>query len=159
MPYKNITAKLTAADIQAVKDAVASIQQKLPFLVSLTPAERKTIYKTGPGSLSFVQNSLQVAKNNPGILPASFAAAEFESDVNLFAVLTDLGTVTSQLASQIDDTRLAVGGEAMEEATQVYQYVKAAVKTTPGLKPVAEQLGERFQKAKAAKTATETPAK
>lgn len=35
----------------------------------------------------------------------------------------------------------------MQEATQVYQYVKAAAKTTPGLKPVADQLGERFQKA------------
>ncbi len=34
----------------------------------------------------------------------------------------------------------------MNAATQVYNYVKAAAKTTPGLKPVADQLGERFQK-------------
>ena len=51
------------------------------------------------------------------------------------------------MASQIDDTRLAVGGEAMQEASQVYNYVKTAAKTTPGLKPVADQLGERFQRA------------
>ncbi|HZF02094.1 MAG TPA: hypothetical protein VE344_09395 [Methylomirabilota bacterium] len=31
--------------------------------------------------------------------------------------------------------------------------IKAAVKTTPGLKPVADQLGERFQKTSAAKAA------
>nr|VFK13799.1 MAG: hypothetical protein BECKLPF1236A_GA0070988_1009410 [Candidatus Kentron sp. LPFa]VFK29580.1 MAG: hypothetical protein BECKLPF1236C_GA0070990_1009010 [Candidatus Kentron sp. LPFa] len=41
-----------------------------------------------------------------------------------------------------DDTRLAVGGEAMQEATQVYNYVKTAAKTTPGLKPIADQLGK-----------------
>nr|VFJ74329.1 MAG: hypothetical protein BECKFW1821C_GA0114237_10619 [Candidatus Kentron sp. FW] len=35
----------------------------------------------------------------------------------------------------------------MREATQVYDYVKTAAKTTPGLKPVADQLAERFRKA------------
>ncbi len=146
MPYQNISAQLSAADIQAVKDAVAAVRQKLPFLVSLTNDERKSIYKAG-NSLSFVQGSLQAAKNNPGILPASFDAAGFESDVNLFAVLTELNTVVAQVASEMDDTRMAVGSEAMGESTQVYNYVKAAAKTTPGLKPVADQLGERFQKA------------
>ena len=151
MPCQNISAQISAADIQAVKDAVATIRQKLPFLVSLTAEERKSIFKTGPNSLSFVENSLQAAKNNPGILPASFDAAGFESDVNLLAVLTELNTMAAQVASEIDDTRLAVGGEAMNEATQVYTYVKAAAKTTPGLRPVADQLGERFQKANAQK--------
>jgi hypothetical protein len=40
----------------------------------------------------------------------------------------------------VDDKRLAVGSEAMGEARQVYDYVKSAVKATPGLKPVADQL-------------------
>ena len=150
MPYQNISATVTDADVQAIKDAVATIQQKLPFLVSLTPDERKSIFKTGQNSLSFVQNAQQAAQNNPDILPKSFDAAEFASDVTLFAVLTDITTTVAQLASEIDDTRLAVGGEAMKEATQVYNYVKTAATMTPGLKPVADQLGQRFQKASAA---------
>ena len=64
-------------------------------------------------------------------------------------VMTDLNTVIAQLASDTDDTRLAVGGEAMQEGTKVYNYVKAAVASTPGLKPVADQLGARFAKSKA----------
>jgi len=146
MPYQNISAQLTAADIQAIKDAAAAIRAKLPFLITLTTEERKRIFKTGPDSVSFVQNSLQAAKNNPTIVPGSFDSAGFESDTNLFAALTEVNTVVAQLASQIDDTRLAVGGEAMQAATAVYNYVKAAAKTTPGLKPVADQLGERFQR-------------
>nr|VFK69081.1 MAG: hypothetical protein BECKUNK1418G_GA0071005_13102 [Candidatus Kentron sp. UNK]VFK73811.1 MAG: hypothetical protein BECKUNK1418H_GA0071006_13003 [Candidatus Kentron sp. UNK] len=46
-----------------------------------------------------------------------------------FTVLTELGTIAASVASQIDDTRLAVGGKAMQEATQVYNYVKTAAKT------------------------------
>jgi hypothetical protein len=146
MPYQNISATVSSADVQAIKAAVATIQQKLPFLINLTADERKGIFKTGPNSMSFVQNALQAALNNPDIFPKSFDVAEFGSDVNLFTVLTDLNTVLSQLASSVDDTRLAVGGEAMKEATQTYNYVKAAAAMTPGLKPVADQLGERFQK-------------
>jgi len=156
MPYQNIEAQVPAADVQAIKDAVTAIRAKLPFLVSLTADERRKIFKTGPDSLSFVQNSLQAAKNNPSILPGSFDAAGFESDVNLFAVLTEVGTIIAQVASDVDDTRLAVGGEAMTGAKQVYNYVKAAVATTPGLKPVADQLGERFQRASAPKQPAST---
>ncbi|HEY5346111.1 MAG TPA: hypothetical protein VIK62_07185 [Verrucomicrobiae bacterium] len=149
MPYQNISATVAAADLQAIKDAVAVIQQKLPFLVNLTPDERKSIFRTGPNSLSFVQNALQAAQNNPDILPKSFDTDEFALDVALFAVLTDINTAVAQLVSEIDDTRLAVGGEAMKEASQVYNYVKTAATMTPGLKPVADQLGQRFQKASA----------
>ncbi|MGA9770452.1 MAG: hypothetical protein WBV94_15545 [Blastocatellia bacterium] len=146
MSYQNINTSLSAADAQAVRDAFAAVLNKLPFLVSLTGGERKAVFKTGPDSLSFVQNALTAAQTNPAILPANFSATEFKNDVDLFAVLTELGMLAASVASQIDDTRLAVGGEAMQQANQVYTYVKVAAKITPGLKPIAEQLGERFQK-------------
>jgi hypothetical protein len=146
MPYQNLNVTVSAADAQAVRDAFAAILNKLSFLVNLTAAERKTIAKAGPDSLSFVQNALTAAQTNPTILPASFSTTEFKNDVELFALLTELGTQAASLASQIDDTRMAVGGEAMQQASQVYTYVKAATKVTPGLKPVAEQLSERFRR-------------
>jgi hypothetical protein len=150
MSYQNIS-----ATVAAIKADLADIKAKLPFLITLTPSERKQLPKAGPNSLSFVENALAAAQNNPAILPAGFDQDEFESDVNLFSVLTDLNTAIAQLASEVDDTRMAVGSEAMAEARQVYGYVKAAVKTTPGLKPVADQLAERFQRANATK---KTPA-
>lgn len=153
MPYQPITATVSDADVAAIKAAIATIQQKLPFLISLTPDERKSLPKSGPNSLSFVENAQVAAQNNPSILPGSFDATGFGSHVDLFAVLTDVNTSIAQLASEVDDTRLAVGSEAMNDARKVYDYVKAAVKDTPGLKPVADQLGERFQHASAAKSA------
>lgn len=154
MPYQNIDASLSAADVQAVKDAFAAVLTKLPFLVNLTADERKQVFKTGPDRLSFVKNAATGAQGNPDILPASFSTPAFQRDVDLFGVLTELGTLAESVASQIDDTRLAVGGEAMQQATQVYNYVKEAAKTTAGLKPLADQLGEQFQKASKPKAPT-----
>jgi hypothetical protein len=152
MPYQNIDATLSTADQQAVKDAFALVLTKLPFLVSLTAGERQSIAKTGSDSLSFVQNALTAARSNSDIFPPSFDRDGFQRDVDLFAVLTELHTLAQSVASQLDDTRLAVGGEAMQAAIQTYNYIKTAAKNTPGLKPVAEQLGERFQKAGKQKT-------
>jgi hypothetical protein len=140
--------------LQAVKDAFAAVLQKLPFLVSLTVDERKGTFKAGPDSLSFLQNAATGARTNSDIFPASFNTEGFLRDVDLFAVLTELGTLADSVTSQIDDTRLAVGGEAMKGGTQVYKYVAAASETRPGLKPLADQLGERFQRASPKKTPT-----
>ncbi len=42
MAYQNITASLSPADIQEIKAAFATIQAKLPFLVTLSAEERPT---------------------------------------------------------------------------------------------------------------------
>ena len=86
MTYQNISAEVNTADLQIIKDAIATIRQKLPFLVNLTVAERKRLYKTGASRLSFVQNAKAAAKNNPSLLPACFDVDQFAADVNLFAV-------------------------------------------------------------------------
>jgi hypothetical protein len=144
--------------VQAIKDALALIKQKLPFLVNLTSAERKATFKTGPDRVSFVQNALLATEAHPDIFPASFSTTSFQKDVALFAALSELQALVDSLASQIDDTRLAVGGDSMVQATDVYNYVKRAARSTPGMKPLAQQLGEQFQKASRAKEPDKTAA-
>lgn len=77
-------------------------------------------------------------------------------DYQLAATLTELLLGLRQLTEQIDDTLMAVGSEAMGSSLTVYGYVKTAAKKTPGLKTLAEQLGERFKaiRSKSAKAAS-----
>lgn len=145
MPYQNITATLKEADIQEIKAALETIQQKLPFLITLSVEERRKLYKMGDKSLTFVNNSLTAAQSNRDILPASFDLEEFLRDYQLAATLTELLLGLRQVTEQVDDTLMAVGSEAMTSSLTVYDYVKTAAKKTPGLKTLAEQLGERFK--------------
>lgn len=147
MPYQNIDAAVSATDLQAIKDAFAIIVNKLPFLVSLTGAERKATFKAGPDSLSFLTNAATAVRETPNIFPASFDRDGFLKDVELFGILTEIANRADSISSQINDTRVAVGGEAMQAGALVYKYVTTASKVTPGLKPLADQLGERFKKA------------
>jgi hypothetical protein len=145
MAYQNITATLSQKDIQEIKAALQTIQQKLPFLITLSVEERRKLFKMGDKSLAFVKNSLTAAQSNRDILPASFDLDEFVRDYQLAATLTELLLGLRQLTEQVDDTLMAVGSEAMGSSLTVYDYVKTAAKKTPGLKTLAEQLGERFK--------------
>ena len=144
----NVSAELTAAQVGEIKGLIASLHTKLPFLVNLTADERRALFKKGHRSQAFVENSLLAAQNNPNILPPSFDVNQFARGVALANQLGDIKTCLEQLVSQLDDTSIAVGSDALRQASQVYEYVKAAAKVTPGLKPVAEQLSERFQKSR-----------
>ena len=145
MAYQNITASLSPEDMQQIRAALQTIQKKLPFLITLSTEERRRLFKMGDKSLAFVNNSLTAAQSNPDILPASFDIQEFVRDYQLAATLTELLIALRQLSEQVDDTLLAVGSEAMSSSLTVYGYVKTAAKKTPGLKRLAEQLGDRFK--------------
>ncbi|MBW4538923.1 MAG: hypothetical protein KME43_07210 [Myxacorys chilensis ATA2-1-KO14] len=157
MSYRDPNATLSDADLQEIKQAIALIQQKLPFLVTLSTDDRKRLYKLGDKRLAFVQNSLTAAQSNPNILPASFDLPRFTNDYRLATDLTELLMIFTQLSEQVDDTLMAVGSEAMSDSLTVYDYVKTASKKTPGLKAIAEQLGSLFKaiRGKSVKTTPE----
>jgi len=155
MPYQNIDASLSDTDLKEIKAAIATIEQKMPFLVNLTAEERRSLYKMGDKRLAFVQNSLKAATNNRGILPNSFDYDGYIKDCELAAKLTEVVMALHQITEQADDTLMAVGSEAMGSSLTVYEYVKTAAKRTAGLKVIAEQLGGLFKaiKSKAAQPA------
>lgn len=144
----NLNAQVTPASMQKVRDAIAVIHAELPFLIGLTPEERKEKVKMGAKSLAFVQDALNTAKNNPHILPGSFSTAEFEADVELATQLSEIDAMLQSLAAAVDDTLLETGSEAMIEGLNLYTYVKAAAKNEPGLRPDEARLGERFKRTK-----------
>ncbi|MEH2363181.1 hypothetical protein [Nostoc sp.] len=155
MSYQNMAAALTPQDIQEIKVALQTVQKKLPFLITLSTQERRKLVKMGDKSLAFVNNSVTAAQSNREILPATFDVEELVRDYQLATALTELLISMQQITEQVDDTLMAVGSEAMTGSLTVYDYVKTASKKTPGLKTVAEQLGERFKaigRAKSAKT-------
>lgn len=138
-----ISATLTPEQRDAVMQAVATIKTNLPFLVDLSPEERKTLPKMGDKSQAFVSTALEVATQNPDFLPRSFDIEEFRKDVQLSETLYPLLLAIAQLHELLDDTYLAVGSEAYTAALQVYNYAKASG-NVGGLDTLVEEMGQRF---------------
>src|SRR5437588_7774355 len=107
MTENRINATLSAADQQAVMDAVNTMRQKLPFLIDLTPEERRALPKMGDKSRAFVSQALDVATQNADILPVSFDVEEMSKDVALILALAPIMSALAQLQELIEDTFLA----------------------------------------------------
>jgi hypothetical protein len=143
MPDNRINATLSAADAKAVMDAINTIRTKLPFLVDLTVDERRTLPKMGDKSRAFVSQALDVAKQNPDMLPRSFDIDEMSKDVDLSTAMQPIMMALTQLQELVDDTYLLVGSEAYIAALLVYQYARAAGKGA-ALDGLLDTLGQRF---------------
>ncbi len=138
-----ISATMTPADREAVLAAVATIKAKLPFLMNLTPEQRKSLPKMGDKSQAFVNKALEVATQNPDFLPRSFDLDEMKRDVELFQALYPVFLALTQLQEAVDDTVIAVGSDAYAAALLVYNFAKANGKGT-GLDAVIDEMGKRF---------------
>lgn len=125
MSDNRISASLAQADRDAVMKAIATIREKLPFLVDLTTEERRSLPKMGDKSRAFVSKALEVATQNQDFLPRSFDLEEMRRDVEMFEALYPLLLSLNQL-QLMDDTYVAVGSEAYAAALLVYNYAKAS---------------------------------
>ena len=143
MPDNSISAELSQADQQAILAAVNIIRQKLPFLVDLTPEERRALPTMGDKRRGFVAQALAIAEQNEGILPRSFDVAEMRKGVALLESLRPILTALAQLCELVEDTYMAVGSEAYTSALLVYQFARSAGKGA-ALDSALETLSQPF---------------
>jgi hypothetical protein len=138
-----ISGVLSDADKQTVMTALDAIQAKLTFLKDMTPEERRLLPKMGDKSRAFVQKCLEVAKQNPGVLPRNFDMDEYARDVKLAMDLSELGLRLQRLNEMLSDTMTAVGSDAYSASLVVYQAAKLAGKGG-GLDENLDGLAKRF---------------
>jgi hypothetical protein len=143
MTDNRISATLSSADLQAVLSAIQTIRTKLPFLIDLSPEERKALPRLGDKSHGFVAQALEVATQNTDILPRSFDLEEMRKDFELLSALSPVLLALAQLNELVEDTYIEVGSEAYIAALAVYQYTRAAGKGA-ALDGALDSLSRRF---------------
>jgi hypothetical protein len=143
MPDNRISAQLTPEDQAAILAAINTIRQKLPFVIDLTPEERRALPKMGDKSRAFVSQALEIAKQNSSFLPRSFDVEEMRRDVELTQRLEPITTALTQLQELVDDTYTAVGSEAYSAALIVYHYGRSSGEGA-ALDQLLDGMGQRF---------------
>ena len=143
MPDNRVSAELSEADQQAVLAAIETIRQKLPFLIDLTPEQRRSLPKMGDKSRAFVSKALTIAQHNSNFLPRSFSVEEMERDVGLIESLQPIMVSLTRLFEQLEDTYTEVGSEAYSAALVVYQYGRTS-SDGESLESLLDDMAQRF---------------
>ncbi|MFN0120436.1 MAG: hypothetical protein ACKV2V_08040 [Blastocatellia bacterium] len=146
MPTENrLSVTMSAEDIEAAITALNTIRERMPFLISLTSQERRSLSKGGDRSQGFISKAIELATLNPSMLPPSFSLEELKKDYELYLALQPIVMALQQLRSQLEDTILQANAEAYNYARQVYAYAKAAGKDA-GIEPSVEDMGRFFHR-------------
>jgi len=133
----------STTDQEAVTAAIASLKKSLPFLINLSKADRKAVAKPGAKAQTFIKQALEVAIQNPAMLPASFDVPEMKKDVQLFEYLTSIQLPLRQVMQEVDDTVKQVGTQNYAAARLIYASASSQF-AGPPLQLAADQLGRHF---------------
>jgi hypothetical protein len=116
-----------------------------PYLLALTPAERRELPKMGEKTIGFVEKAFDFARQNPNLVPPYLDVDAFGVDFSDAHGLWSLLNSVEQLKEGLDDTEMIAGSEAYQAALVFYKSVKmAARQDIPGAKAVYEELRTRF---------------
>ena len=131
------------AEVQAHLDGIKAAMA--PYLLFLTPEERKTMLRMADKTVAFVQKTTDYATNNPTFMPSFVNLTELKQDTAGMAALTPLRQQFQQLATDTDSTVMVAGGEAYASALTVYANIKFMAKNKQqGAQAAYDDLRARF---------------
>ncbi len=157
MPYANLQPVFDEAELQLCIDNIAECQSRLPFLINLTPEEKKLYLRLGKKTLSFISRALLHCKNNSNLQVDFAPYAEWKNDWEVCQRLELLEIQIQQLHEGILDTIIALRQESMRAGLTFYRNAKEATKyNVPGSNSIVEDLSTMMPGRKAKKVVVET---
>lgn len=145
MSFPKITATLSDADAQKAQADAKDIWDTLPFMISITGEEKKSIPRMGSGSIGWVEKALDYAQANSNLVPPYMDVNELKGELQLTKQLNPIWEAVNQLNTMLDGTYAVVGSEAYVAALSFYSSVRdAAKRDVPGAKAIYEDLQKRF---------------
>ncbi|MGJ3253633.1 MAG: hypothetical protein ACFE0J_21225 [Elainellaceae cyanobacterium] len=151
MPIRTVDATLTQQEIEEIITALNVILDRLPFLVGLTPDERRQIAKMGRKAQTFTTRALDMAHQYNDMMPRHLNVEEARRDIALFEALNPILQTVNHMRELLEDTQTIAGSEAYAAARLAYNTAKVSGKNM-GMDDILEDLSHQFRRTRKAQT-------
>jgi len=140
-----ISAELSPESMERIFAAIDALQAELPFLLTLTPQERREMAKMGDKSVAFDEKCVSYMESHPQFLPAFINAEALRVDRTLRSQLLRVIAKFSPINTAMEDTVTALGADAWGADLAYYQTVREGAKRgQQGAQDILDDLGQRF---------------
>ena len=154
MAAQNLISATISTEVKnEINQKLEEIKNRLPFLVTLQPAEIQGLFKAGDGYAPFVEKAYNAVCDHPNMMAGVFNTDEFKRDYLLSKDLTPIANQLAELTEAVQNTLVAVNSDSMSESLEVYAAVQQNRDKIPGLNVVAEEMSQFFKKTKRVKAA------
>lgn len=144
----NISIQIPEENLQIVRESLANMEAALmPFLLALSPEQRRTIPRMNDGSRPFVAKVMGYATSEPKFVPPFVDVREMQKDWNTLADLVPIFRSVDQIRSLLNDTIMLAGSEVYVASLGYYKSVKLGARmNVPNAKAIHEDLKARFER-------------
>jgi hypothetical protein len=146
MPDDNrISAELAASALTTIQQAVQTIRTNMPFLLSLTNEERRSLPKLGDNRLALDEDASALMGQHPQFIPAFVDMAELAKDRALRIQVDTVRLSLEALLTDIEGTEMVLGSEMLMVFLAYYANAKEGAKRgVAGAQTVVDTLGKYF---------------
>src|ERR1043166_105546 len=123
-----ISAVLSDADKTTILGHIAAIRTLMPFLINLTPIERKRLASLGDKTAGFDDKCADYMAQNPTLVPNFVDMTELGKDRALADSVMEVLREHETLTQSMDDTARLIGHEVYMAELSFYQSVRQGAK-------------------------------
>ena len=148
-----ISADLTEEQANALIAEILKIQAKMPFLISFTKQQRKSITKPSEEAFAACGAMAQIGETFPDHFPkAVLDVAELRRDYTLGKNLKPVLDAVNGLSRSIQDTLMAARSDSYRVSLQGYGLVKMIESKLPGVAALIAGMRKIFERPSRTKT-------
>ena len=141
----------TTESITTILGHIASISEALPELTALQEDERQRLARLGMANETFSLGIIEIARQNPTLIPASIDLVKVGRDVDARTALLPVIVQLRVLTQLLEDTEVLLGVDIYNAALALYK-VLLITGDTEGLRELIAEYGKRFAKKKTSTT-------
>jgi hypothetical protein len=142
-----ISASISAQDMTDIMAAFATIKAKLPFLINLSPEEKRRMPNISTERGGMVETFKSEMDLHPDLIPTYVDMPELAIDEALLTQLDTIRNCANELCEGINDTHQAVGSDMYLAYLSFYNNVKQAAKrAVVGADAIFQNLRRFFQR-------------
>jgi hypothetical protein len=142
-----VSAAISAQDMTDIMAAFATIKAKLPFLINLSPAEKRRMPNISTERGGMVDTFNAEMGLHPDLIPTFVDMPELAKDTTLLTQLETIRSCANELCEGINDTHQAVGSDMYLAYLSFYNNVKQAAKrAVVGADAIYQNLRRFFQR-------------
>src|SRR5690606_26480282 len=144
--HNRVKTTISPEDMDEIRAAFQTLNDKLPFLVGISPTERRALPKMRMQNKVFTEDAIRAMKASPELLPGYISLEDLQMDMTLLIQLNQILGMSRSLVEKLLDTQILVGSEAYSTALLVYDIYKTSYKAgLPGAAAAYEEFYERFK--------------
>jgi hypothetical protein len=141
--YRHVSAEQWDRICKMCEDFLNELDQALS---PMTADQKLRVVRMGDGSVAFVGKAIELADDNPGMLPGNFDLDELKRDELARQRMRSMNMKLTKVLEKVQNAEVAHGSDAMAGSLDIYAFAKTSG-DSEGVEALKKMLGKRFERA------------